>query len=111
MEIDDIRYIYSDYQEELEPLAKVKLLSLNREGLTFILDDMAKDKQIVYGTQYWQCEIIVSNYYPRGYIKTFPIRYLYKIGDVQAELGYKEEDDSEYTIQDKFLKVDGEEIY
>lgn len=111
MQEEDIRYIYSDYQEELEPLAKVKLLSLKREGLTFILDDMPKDKQIVYGTQYWECEILASKYYTRGYIKTFPIRYIYKIGDVQAELGYKEDDESVYTIQDKFLEIDGEEIY
>lgn len=110
MDIGDEIFIFKDYETETDVLAKVKLLSLKREGLPFILEDMKKEEQIVYKAQYWECEIINSNYYNKGYIKTFPIRCLLSVGSIPST-NVDDIQEENYTIIDKFLEIDGEEIF
>jgi len=110
MKENDERYIFKDYQTETDVLGKVKLLSLTREGLSFILEDMKKEEQITYGTQYWLCEFLSDCYYRKGDIKTFPIRYILSVGTVPGTSIDDIEEDN-YTITDKFLEIDGKEIY
>lgn len=109
MKENDELLIYKDYQTETQVLGKVKLISLNRDGLPFILEDMGKDTQIVYGTQYWLCEILEDCYYRKGTQKTFPIRYISNIGFVPTTV--PDEIEEEYKLIDKFIEIDGEEIY
>ena len=53
MNIGDEIVLFKDYQTETEVLGKVKLISLTRDGLSFILEDMTKEEQITYGTHHW----------------------------------------------------------
>lgn len=107
---DTERWIFSNYQEEKKVIGRVKLLEFVREGLEFILEDMPKDDQITYGTQYWKCEIVSDGgYYNKGYIKTFPIRYIKNIGVTYLD-GF-DDFEKEDIIIDKFIEIDGEEIY
>ena len=113
------RWIFSDYQYETKVIGKVKLLELIREGLTFILEDMPKETQVVFGTQYWKCEILSDGgYYPKGYVKTFPIKYINNIGPITSKQQFDEDDDiteeqylENQLIIDKFIEVDGEQCY
>lgn len=113
------RWIFSDYQTEKKLIGKVKLLELVKEGLTFILEDMPKEKQIVYGTQHWKCEIISSgSYYPLGSVGIFKIRYINNIGPITSDMDYNEDQElteEEYLetqkIIDKFIEIDEEKCY
>lgn len=112
------RWIFSDYQTERKVIGKVKLLKFIKEGLTFILDDMPKERQVIYGTQYWQCEMIsTGGYYPQGYVKTFPIKYITNIGPMSSKEDVLEEDISEEEyldkqfIIDKFIEIDGTQAF
>ena len=113
------RWIFSDYQYETKVIGKVKLLEFIREGLTFILEDMPKETQVVFGTQYWRCEILSDGgYYPKGYIKTFPIKYINNIGPITSKQQFDEDEDiteeqylENQLIIDKFIEVDGEQIF
>ena len=113
------RWIFSDYQYETKVIGKVKLLEFIREGLNFILDDMPKEKQIVYGTQYWKCEIISDGgYYPKGYVKTFPIKYINNIGPITSKEQIEDDDEiteEEYLktqiIVDKFIEFEDQSVF
>lgn len=113
------RWIFSDYQYETKVIGQVKLLELIREGLTFILEDMPKEKQIVYGTQYWKCEVISDGgYYPKGWEIIKPIKYINNIGPITSREQFDEDDDiteeqylENQLIIDKFIEVDGEQCY
>ncbi len=110
MQVNDEIIIFKDYQTETEVLGKVKLISLTRDGLSFILEDMTKEEQITYGTQHWLCEFIEDCYYRKGYQKTFPIRYIQSIGLIPSTTQDDIEEEN-YTFIDKFIEIDGQEIY
>lgn len=113
------RWIFSDYQTEKKLIGKVELLELVKEGLTFILEDMPKERQIVYGTQHWKCKIISSgSYYPINTIGVFKIRYVNNIGPITSREQIDEDDElteEQYLetqlIIDKFVETDGEQWY
>lgn len=108
MEKEDIKYIFEDHQTETKVIAKVKLLSFNREGLPFILEE-SKDNQIIYVPEYWSCEVLESNYFPKSYVKTFPIRTIQKNNNILTTAN--DDFEENYRIVDKFIQVNGEEIY
>lgn len=104
--------IYENYQEETKPFGKALILEEKAEGLTFILDEMPKEKQIVYGTKRFFCEILESDVYPVGFKKTFNKRYIHTIGVLTSNIDEEELDNSDYyTRPDSFLEVDGEQIF
>lgn len=114
------RWIFYDYQYETKPIGRVKLLKFIKEGLPFILDDMPKERQIIYGIQYWQCEVLsTGGYYPKGYIKIFPIKYITNVGPMTSnkdeEFFDNEITEEEYLqtqrIIDKFIEIDGTEAF
>jgi len=119
MKPGEIINLYEDYQEETKLIGKAKVLHEKGEGLTFILEDMPKDKQIVYGTKKLTCEIEEDCSYPKGYIKTFNKRYIYNIGPTPTTMidDFEKDDDvdiSSYPIQDHFYfgnDPNEEEIY
>ncbi len=105
--------IFKKYQTEESPIGKVRLISFVKDGLSFILDDDTKDSQITYGIQHWLCEFIEDCYYNKGYQKTFPVRYVQHVGYVPTSNSNEdwEYEEQNYKIVDKFLEVDGEQIY
>ena len=112
----DERWIFRNYQEEKNVIGRVRLLEFIKEGLTFIPDEMSDIKQIIYGTQYWKCEILSDDsYYTKGTIKTFPIRYICHIGRMssnQDEVELSEEEYlKQYKVIDKFIEIDGQECF
>jgi len=110
LEVNKEVWIFWDYQEQTKVIGRVKLLEFIKDGLDFILEDMPRDEQVLYGTQYWKCEIISDGgYYPRSYIKTFPIRYIKSIGNITTD-DY-DDFEKEDIIIDKFIEIDGQEIY
>lgn len=126
MEINEIKDVYLNPQEETKYIATVKVLKYVKSGLPFINEEDVKEKEIVYNLEYWECEVVSSNYYPKGYKRIFPIRCVYLKGilltdksdsmNTNPELEEIEEQFSNELVEDypkidKFLTLDGEEIY
>lgn len=111
MKENDEIFVFKDYQTEKEVIGKVRLLSLKGEGLPFIIEDMKKEEQIIYNYQKWLCEFVEDCYYPKGYQKTLPIRYIESIGNNAKTTNQEEIVEENYTFVDKFLEIDGEEIF
>lgn len=111
MKPSEVIDIYEDYQEETKPLGKALIIEEKPEGLTFILDEMPKDKQIVYGTKRFLCEVTESNHYPVGFRRIFNKRYIHTIGALTFNTFEDEDDESAYPILDDFLRVDDTEMF
>lgn len=106
-------WIFKDHQREETALAKVKLISFEKFGLPYILEDLPADRQVTYGTAYWRCEVVsTGSYYPVGCIRTFPIRVVLDNNVLQQEeIKEEEENNEQYTKQDIFYEVDGEQCF
>jgi len=111
MNLGEIIDIYEDYQEETKPLGKALIIEEKPEGLTFILDEMPKERQIVYGTKRFLCEIQESNYYPIKTRGIFNKRFVHTIGVLTFNTFEDEDDESAYPLLDNFIEIEGEQMY
>lgn len=112
----EISTVYLDWQTETNPLGECILNTKIRDGYTFILDEEHEDKSTrVYSYERWNVTFIVltdlgKTIYKVGQTADMNIRYLYNIGTTKSR--YKPEyDEPIITLYDKFLKVDGVEVF
>lgn len=105
--------IFTDYQTQSPDsfIGEGRLLDLVEEGSTFLLDDNGTElEQEVYSYQNWVVEFPGLD----GKIvkKRCKIRYLHTVGK-SVNKKPKKESQKEYNpyYVDKFLKVNGKEIY
>lgn len=102
--------VYKNYQISENQIATVKLVELYREGERFILDEYSPDnKTTVWGTQFWRCIVLKSDYYQEGMTKILPFKYIYSIGNISPANPYVEKNNNipENIINDEFISVDG----
>lgn len=101
----DIVEIFKDYQNNTNSIGTAKLLRFVDRGLPFSLDDEGKS---IYNTECWEVDWV--NYTGTG----FP-RKLQNLRYRENNTSYKKEEDEEIinenSIQDRFLEIDGEQIY
>lgn len=100
--------IYDNSQTKEDLLGIGRLKSKRKDGLPFIVDSEADNSQKVWIEEYWEIDWVLTTKLgladPR---KVFPIRTLYNIGITGNTL----KETKKELIQDKFLKVDGIEIF
>lgn len=102
--------IYNDSQTELDLLGIARLIEKKKDGLPFILDSKADNKQKVWIVEHWEIEWILKT--ALGHTinpekKIFPIRTLFYEGiGTSKEPSYRQE-----YAKDKFIEIDGIEIY
>lgn len=113
--------IYLDWQRNAHLLGEAKLLKKLKDGRTFILEDIQEDgtpipenKQVVYTYETWWVSFLtltdlgeryVAN--PEFYVAN--IRKLYMVG-ISTATDQKDEW-SWHGRQDKFIEINGKEIY
>lgn len=104
--------IYKDYQNEKEPMGVAKLVQLTKIGYPFILEEQNEHQQETYSTQYWKVEWIEKisdTINPERNI--YPIRILENIGLTMTSTTKDDTSNDDNLLLDKFLSVDGVEIY
>lgn len=103
--------IYEDYQTELINIGRARLLRRARKsGPTFILEDMSDNQQVVYTTEYWFVDWIDN---PTNRLKTryVKIRSIHGVGNVTSNTHKDSEDELLRLPIDKFLSVNGIEVF
>ena len=108
--IGELRPIYEQSQTNKQLLGVARLLKKTKSGLPFIVDSEADNKQKVWIEEYWEIEWVLKT--TLGHTinpekKTFPIRTLFYEGIGTS----KEPSYSQTSARDKFLEVDGKEIF
>lgn len=105
----DLTPIYQNSQTNEELLGIGRLISKKKDGLPFIVDSEADNNQKVWIEEYWEIEWILQTKSgladPR---KVFPIRTLLNEGIISSQ---EPADPRQEFIRDKFLMVDGKEIF
>ena len=102
--------VYKKSQTNEQLLGIGRLVSKKKDGLPFIVDSEADNKQKVWVEEHWEIQWILTTALgltdPR---KVFPIRTLFNEGITSSfeDSG----DDKNYLLRDKFIKSNGIEIY
>lgn len=110
MEQGSIVVVYKDHQNNEDPIGVAKLIRKDRTGYPFILDEQNETIQETYVTEYWELEWVtkfVDTINPER--KVFPIRKLYTIGLTTTSNSAESVEPD--LLLDKFLTVDGKEIF
>jgi hypothetical protein len=107
--------IYENYQENKDLIAEIQEIEEVGETLPFLLDDSTTRKDITYYCKKIKGKVMKSycNYLKEGDVRIFKTRAVYAIGLITTSNSSKNNDDTietEYP-QDKFLMVNGKEIY
>lgn len=105
--VGDVVNIYSDYENNVGLIGAARLVKLHGNGRSFILEEVFPEKdQIVYNYQTWWVEF--EKPLPSNLVR---IRYVDSIG--LANSASDEETDAVFNRLevDKFLSVNGKEIY
>jgi len=128
MNIGDTVKVYLNWQEEKEFLGKALLLEKIKEGYTFILEDTYEDpynidikykipenQTQVYSFNRWRVEFLSLSLLGKKYIKPkeireYNIRYLDTIGLASSAI-HNDIDDHNKLLVDKFLTVNGVEVF
>lgn len=113
---NDIVTIYSDWENEKNPIGTAKLVRLHKQGRTFILEDMyPEDTQIVYNWQEWVVDflpmILDTGDVILPHYSVEKIRYIDTIGIANSADDDWEPGEYEKLDKDKFLSFNGKEIY
>ena len=129
MKQGDIVPIFLDWQTNERELGKAKLVEKIRDGETFIIDDTWDDSYseetykipeamtIVYSYERWRVEFIETTEFGDqirkiGDIRDHNIRYLYNIGITKSSIeSDKDKDWQDIRLEDRFLMVNGVEVF
>lgn len=101
--------IYHNSQTNTELLGIGRLVSKVKDGLPFITQGLADNKQKVWIEEFWIIEWVHQT--KKGFAdprKKFPIRTLFKEGISTSKIN---KSNTSIELKDKFLEVNGIEIY
>lgn len=115
----DIITIYADWEKEESPIGTARLVSLHKQGRTFILEDTyPEESQVVYNYQEWK----ISDIIPLGktvpaalaesyFYNTYKVRYVDTIGIANSADDEESETEQKNLPIDSFIEIFGIQIY
>lgn len=103
--------LYKDYQQNKDPLGVAELVQFVKTGYPFILEEEHESVQKTYVINYWKVKWLdkyVDTINPER--ETYPVRELATTGLTSTSKTLEEPEEPNLLV-DKFLSVNGIEIY